>query len=833
MIFVQLLLRQWRQRPARNLLSLLSIAIAVAAVLGTRVAQTSVRSSYRNLTQAVATVPAIDIVSTAGGRFPIAELPALGDIAGIAESAPIVARATSGRVSGTPFRMLLVGLSPESTQLWKSLTLTTGALPAGENEALITDEVAKSLAAGVGDRVVVLTRRGPRFATIAGMIPSASIQEIVPGGSLVLRASTVQQWFGLGDQVDRVRVLLAHEDDRKAVETQLAERLPESFARQHPMERAELINSVLRSTELALRFAGLLSLALAGFIVLNTLRMNFGERRKQLATLRVIGATSGQMMWLHLLEGAVLGITGTAVGIPLGVFLGKALTTVMQRIVGENVPTADLEPRTLIVAAIGGPLVAVVAALVPAFFARRVSPGEALGDQELRQGERFPLWAIVTAGVLWITAAVLLTLVIRKDLAPDFAMPAGLLMLVAFIALLPAILKPLINLFSKPLTAWLGIESNLAAGQLLRRPTRTGLTVGLLVVVLSNGLGLGNAVINNVDDIYEWQRRSLAGDFLISDPSAKDTAAGARTSMRDAIQSLDGVSSVVGIRLLTARAAGIPAMCVVRDFPAEVDLPWPLPASEEAAVRAGLKQGDTVVSSVVSGKLGLKVGDELRIEVQGRVQSSRIAATVNDYTLGGMVVILDNEAASKSFDTGLPEMCIVRTEPGQHQQVDEQLVTLAREQGLVMQSFAEIRGRLEKLINGVVGALWGLLALGFVVGGFGIGNTLTMSVLEQTRELGLLRIIGMTQSQIFKIVFCEALYFALTACVLGTIAGVTTAYTIYLTNEPLMGRVIPFVLKWSLLGTNAAICVAVALAASLLPGRRVAKLNLLEALAYE
>lgn len=833
MIFVQLLLRQWRQRPARNLLSLLSIAIAVAAVLGTRVAQTSVRANYRNLTKAVETAPAIDIVASAGGRFSLASLPDIKDIPGITEPAPILARATSGRIQGKPLRMLLVGISPDSQQLWNNIPLTKGRLPADDHEAIITDDVAKSLSAELDERVIVLTRRGPRTVNVVGIAPSLAVQELVPGGTLLLPIQTVQQWFGLGDKVDSVRVLLVSETERKPVEAQLAERLPEGFARQHPMERAELINSVLRSTELALRFAGLLSLALAGFIVLNTLRMNFSERRRQLATMRVIGATATQVMWLHVLEGAVLGIAGTFVGIPLGVFLGQGLTNVMQRIVGNDVPTPGIEPRTLIVVAFAGPLVAMAASLVPALFARRVSASEALGDQELRQAERFPIWAIVIAAVLWLVAAVIQWLVIRKDLAPEFAMPSGLLMLVAFIALLPAILKPIILALSGPLTAWLGIEANLAAGQLLRRPTRTGLTVGLLVVVLSNGLGLGNAVINNVDDIYQWQRRSLSGDFLVSDPSAKDVATAKRTSMRDEIVAIPGVKSVVGLRFLTARAGGVPAICVVRDFPEEVVLPWPMSQDEEAEVRAALKAGDTVVSSVVSSKLGLRVGDEMRIEVQGRVHASRIAATVNDYTLGGMVVILDAEPAGKTFEPGPADMCVVRTEADAHDRVGEQLAVMAAEQGLVVQSFAEFRARLSKLINGVVGALWGLLAIGFVVGGFGIGNTLTMSVLEQTRELGLLRIIGMTQSQIFKIVFCEALYFALAACILGTLAGITTAYTIYLTNEPLMGRVIPFVLKWSLLGANVAICMVVALAAAYIPGRRVTKLNLLEALAYE
>jgi putative ABC transport system permease protein len=833
MVFVELLWRQWQQRPARNLLSLLSIAIAVAAVLGSRLAQSSVRITTGDLTRAIETLPAIDVVSSAGGRFSAAKVPDLSGIAGIREQVPIVARATSGRVKGKPFRMLLVGLPPNAETLWQSIPLTTGQAPRAAGEAVITDEVADSLKVEIGDRVLVLTRRGPRSATVTGTTPAASLQEIVPGGTLIVPLETVQQWFSLGDDVDRIRLVLENDGAQKAATDAVNKQLPDAFVTQHPLERTELINSVLRSTELALRFAGALSMALAAFIVLNTLRMNFSERRKQLATLRVIGSTAGQMTWLHLLEGVVLGIAGTIVGIPLGIGLGRALTIVMQRIVSNDVPDPIISWEPVLFVAILGPLVASGAALVPAFFARKVSPLEALGDQEVRASDRFPIWAIVSAAIFWLIALSLLVMVVRKDVPADIAIPAGLLMLVAFIALLPAILGPILRWLDWALTAVLGIEANLAAGQLLRRPTRTGLTVGLLVVVLSNGLGLGNAVINNVDDIRAWHRRSLSGDFLVSDPSSQDVAASNQTSMRDEILKIPGVSSVVGIRLLTARAAGMPSLCVVRDFPPEVDLPWSLSEDQATEVRAALKRGDAVVSSVIASKAGLKVGDPLRVEVQGSVHSCQIAAIVNDYTLGGMAVILDNDFAQTVFATGLPGMCVVRTSPDDRESVGAALKALATEKGLTIQSFAQIREQLDTLINGVVGALWVLLALGFVVGGFGIANTLTMSVLEQTRELGLLRIIGMTRQQIFKIVFCEALYLAIAACLLGTIAGMSTAYVIHLTNEPLMGRTIAFSLQWPLLLLNAALCVVVALGASLWPGRRVTRLNLLAALAYE
>jgi putative ABC transport system permease protein len=409
-------------------------------------------------------------------------------------------------------------------------------------------------------------------------------------------------------------------------------------------------------------------------------------------------------------------------------------------------------------------------------------------------------------------------------------------MLVAFITILPAVLPTVIRWMSVWMSSLLGIEATLAAGQLTRRPTRTGLTVGLLVVVISNGLGLGNAVVNNVDDIHQWQRRSLSGDFLIQDPAADDPSQVARPEIGEELRAIPGVKSVVEIRMLTARASGAAAMCIVRDFPESAPLPWALSASEEQSVRAALKRGETVASGVLAKKLNAKIGDDIQLEVQGRQFTAKIAAIVNEYNLGGMVAFLDHDAVMKenAFDPGRTRMYVVRTtDETAREAARPKIEALTQQKSLTLIAFATLRARIDSVISKVVWALWGLLAVGFVVGGFGMGNTLTMSVLEQTRELGLLRIIGMTRGQVYKLVFCEALYFALAAGILGVIAGFTTAYVIHLVNGPLMGREIPFVFQPALAALNAALCFVVAIASTWIPGRRVARIDLLEAMAYE
>jgi putative ABC transport system permease protein len=836
MNILHLIARGWRQRPARTALSIFSVAIAVAAALGTALAQSSVRLGVAQLSREVDKHPALEIVPLAGGRLSPEVVPAIGDIPGVVAAIPVVNRATLARVHGKRFRAILVGLPLDNRDAWKALALTSGSACRQRGQVILSAELAASRGAKVGDRLIVITRRGPRSATIVGLASAATLGEFAPAATLVMPLEEVQEFFGLTGRVDRIRVLVDSADVRDGVLAAVAGRLPTDLVVQVPLAPLEVIDTTLRSTELALRLSGAMSMAMAAFIILNTLRLNFSERRRDMAVIRVLGATRGQLTALHLCEGLGLGILGAALGAPLGIWLGRALEQTMGQLLQVDIPTPELPYGVLAFALALGPLVAALAALVPAMQSRKVSAIEAMGEMELRRAERFPLWAVVLGAAAWCLAVALVLLVVTGRLGPQAAIPAGLLMLVAFIAVIPAVVVPVVRAAAWLLSPWKKTEGRLASEQLLSRATRTALTVGVLVVALSSGLGLGTAIINNVDDVRGWYRRSLSGDVFLTDPAAADDtlAAQGRRDIGELVEGHEDVASVVRIRLLPTRVNGMPATGVVRDFVPQVKLPWPLSPEEETDLRKRLGSGEAAIGNVMARQLAVVAGDMLRLEVQGRVHSLRVAALVNDYMLGGRVVYLDQTAAAKMVDLGAAEFFIVTAKPNvSTESLAANLTALLADEGIVVQSFAELRRQLDGLINGVVGALWGLLAIGFVIGAVAVGNTLMLNVLEQTRELGLLRIIGMTPGQVRKMVFCESLLLGILGALLGTCGGITTALVIHYCNEPVLGRAIPFHMPWWLLAVNAGGCLVIALAAAWRPGRWAANLNVLTAISYE
>src|SRR5690606_23024508 len=139
-----LILRSWRERPARTILSILSVAIAIATVLGTALAQSGVRQGMRKLSSAVDKHPALEIVSASGGRFPSAEMPSLSGISGVIRAVPVTSRASTARIGGKRFRTVLAGLPLDNSAGWEALELTEGKPPAERGQAVLSADVAKS-----------------------------------------------------------------------------------------------------------------------------------------------------------------------------------------------------------------------------------------------------------------------------------------------------------------------------------------------------------------------------------------------------------------------------------------------------------------------------------------------------------------------------------------------------------------------------------------------------------------------------------------------------------------------------------------------------------------
>jgi putative ABC transport system permease protein len=834
--FGRLLLRQWRNRPGRALATAASVAVAVGAVVATWVAADASRAGYRRLTETVEGVPSIDVLARGGGRFDVEKLPALADVSGVRAVVPLFYRPTILRIGAKRVREIAVGVDAETLVSLGLLTLTSGRPCLGPDEVVLDTALAASLGMRLGDDVLFFARRRVSRLEIVGLAESKSMRWFAEGAGVIVDiAALADMSLALGF-IDRARVVLEPQTSRPHALEEIGRRLPAELLAEIPAGRSSMAEDVLHSANLGLDFVTGLTMAMAWFIVGNAMLMNVTERRRGFSLLRLLGATGRQVRIFVTSEAAILGAVGAVVGAAVGlVAAGPIAAGISQTL---QAPDAALVVHPLIVplALILGTAIAVAAAWWPAQEATAVDPLEGL-SQAPPPPRGVPLRFVTLAVGLWIVAASIMALVLTERLPPQAAVPAGIMMLLAFVATTPVMLPPLARALAAFIPHRWRIEGTLAVEHILRQPVRTALTTGVLVVAVSNGIGLGHAIRDNVDNVRGWYGRMMRADWLLTHAGMISAAAageGPKTkTAEEEVRSLPGLQSVEGIGVATGRVAGQACVVVARDISADKPLPLEPVEAPEADVRQALARGEAVAGTVLARRTGIKPGDVVAVEVFGRSTKVRIASLVVDYTSGGSSIHLDRATARRLFGIAAADILLVTAEPGRAAALREPLAAIADTHAMLLRSFGDVRAFIDSIVNGVVGSLWAILGLGFVVGSLGVANTVTMHVLEKKRVLGLLRAVGMTSGQVTRMVVLESVILGLSGSLIGLLGGVTTALFIQLASQPLLGHPTSLSFHPGIVAANLAAALAVTTLAAWLPARRAARLDLLEAVSSE
>jgi putative ABC transport system permease protein len=833
----RLLLRQWRNRPGRAVATAASVAVAVGAVVATWVSADASRAGYRRLTEAVDGVPSIDISARGGGRWDIGRLPSLADIAGVRAIVPLFYRPTLLRVGERRVREIAVGVDAESLAAAGLLTMAAGRACGGADEVVLDAALAKALGKGIGDDVIFFARRGVRRLTVVGIAESRSTKWFAEGAGVIVEIGALEEMSsGLG-LVDRVRVVLRADASRPNVLAATAGRLPSGLIAEVPAGRAGMAEDVMHSADLGLDFVTGLTMAMAWFIVGNAMLMNVTERRRSLSLARVLGATARQVRWFVMGEAAILGGIGAVVGAAAGLAAAGPISAGISQAL--QAPTASLAVHPLVVPAtiLVGTAVAVAAAWWPARAAAGVDPLEGISQAPATPPAGVSGRTIGMVLALWGLAAVIMGFVLAERLPPRAAVPAGIAMILAFVATTPVLLPPLARWCAAFVPQRWRIEGRLALEQILRQPVRTALTTGVLVVAVSNGIGLGHAIRDNVDDVLGWYARLMRADWVLTHAGAMSAGLGAggpeTRHVDEEVRSLPDVERVEVIGLAPGRVAGVACVVVARDMPDALPLPLDPVGTTEAAVRAALARGEALAGTALSRRTGIQPGDEVDVEVFGRTTRVRVAALVVDYTSGGSSLHVRRDTGKKVFGIEASDLVLVTAVPGRAAALEEPLGAIAGRHAMLLRSFGDVKAFIDRIVGGVVGSLWAILGLGFVVGSLGVANTVTMNVLEKKRTLGLLRAVGMTSRQVTRVVVLESILLGMAGGLIGLLGGLVTAVFIQLASQPLLGHPIRPSFRPMVVLANLAAAVLVTALAAWIPARRAARLDLLEAVSSE
>jgi putative ABC transport system permease protein len=839
-------LRSLMARKVRLLLTGLSVVLGVGFVAGTYVLTDTMTQAFDDLIE-TSTI-GIDVIVQGEQEFEspngpgseerqpmpeelVDEISALdgvavaaGDVLGFAQ---IVDPSTGDVIGG--FGPPTFGASFSE---FGGFTVKAGEKPAGPGQVSIDAGTAELYGIEVGDRVQILFEGTPQEFEVVGLAGFGVADNLGGATFALFDFETAQEVLSREGQVDAIYIQGDDDVTAVALRDRIAQVLPPNVealtGAAAAQEAQDQVGEALGFVRTALLVFAFVSLFVGAFIIFNTFAIIVAQRTRELALLRALGASRRQVMTSVLVEAAIIGLVASVIGFGVGILIAIGLQGLLGA-VGIDLPSTGtvIETRTFVVSIVVGTVITLVASLVPARRASRVAPIQALREAVDTGGRslRFRL----------ISGIAVLALGVAPLLYGLFGGPDNALQLVGFgvaftfigVAMLtPFVARPVAGLLGDPVRRT-GISAKLGRENAMRNPRRTAATASALMI----GLGLvvfvavfGASAKSSVDSTLE---RTLRAEFIAISPSFTGFGPAAADAMRE----VPGVAALSELRQTGVQIDGKTAFLSAVD-PATLDLVTNL--GVQAGSTSSLSDPSTVlVFEDVAADNAWSVGDEIELTF-----ASTGAQT---FTVGGIYaekgIVDDYTISLEAYENNVPQqldiMVLVTAEDGADLgAVEDGLVAAVEEfPNVEVQDQSAFRDMYAGFVNQILNLITALLLMAVIIAIFGIVNTLSLSIYERTRELGLLRAVGMTRRQTRSMVRWEAVIISVMGAVFGVAIGIAFGWALQQALAPQGftdlgipgGQIAIYVVLAGLAGVVAAIG----------PARRAARLNVLEAISYE
>ena len=851
--------------PVRIFLTTSSIILGVAVIIASNIFSESNKSAFDNLFSGI--YEGVDLVvqpiqedfaqgfSGDGGQGPISfevkkipdnriqeitNLPSVkaawGEVLGFAQFIKIVDGETV---------LISNGFAPTFGAAWDSnpyaqqWSLVEGEPPTNKKEVVMDVVTAENHNFSVGDRVTVLAGATPASFTIVGIAEFANVG--APGGATfaLFEFRTAQVLLDSKGEVDLINVVIENNFDINDVKNDItnldSENLNVINAQEAAAEQADSIKQGLDFFNTILNvFAGI-AIFVGAFIIQNTFRILLLQRTKELSLLRALGTSKRQIYRLVISESLFMSIIGSGLGIALGIGLAVAVKEGLQYFEfglpdGPLVLTTEAAITGLII----GITVTIFSSLLPARKASQVSPMEAIRDSVSTPQRKSLLTrllfgsiiSIVGFGVLFGVLYDFLDLPTLSSLQ-QVGFGAGVIF-IGISVVTPSITKPFVFIFDKIYNLLFGILGKLATENSKRTPRRTASTASALMIGLTL-ISLANVITTS----FKAQAESLISEVILADyqVSAANVFAspGIPTGLSEELLQLDEVTKLSRTRATVVGFNDRPLILGAVD-----ETVFDLVKTDDISGdrKDFLDENAIGILKQTAEREELFVGDEVVLTIPEEGERTFTVSYIFDWTTqppAEFFVLLENNSffADESLDTELyfnvdkktPELeekinAIVDEYPG---------VEIRDEDGLV----EEANNQIQLLLN----VIYGFLSISIFVALFGITNTLSLSVFERTREIGLMRAIGTYRKQIRRMIFIESSIISIFGAALGTSLGIFFAWSLIQTladeGFTVFAVSIPQTALWI------GISIIAGVIAAILPAIRASRQNILEAISYE
>lgn len=839
----------FRKHILRTLLTTAGIVLGVAVFVGMHTANQSVLFAFNHTVDQIAGKTELQVTAGETG-FNEAVLDTVQGAPTVRVAVPVIEAIVETGIAGQG-SLLVLGTDMTGDRSLRDYDLEEGdeaviddplVFLAQPDSIILTKEFAQKNGITTGQPISLGTVLGPRQFTVRGIMKSSGLASAFGGNLAIMDIYAAQKMFGRGRTFDRIDIGVREGVTVEQAQSELRGLLGPGLQVDSPAGRGRQFEQMTAAYSMMVNISSVLALFIGMFIIYNAFSIAVTQRRSEIGILRALGATRAQIRWLFLGESAVTGIVGSAAGLGFGLLMARGIAasigTVMRDVYGvaQQADEIATSPVTLGVALALGVVTSVIAALIPSGQAASVDPVHALQKgkyQVLSAGEsRFRAVAALTLGAASIACLF--------GGSSRVLFYTGYTLVIVTALLMGPLLSLALSRVLRPLLQWIRpVEGALAADSLIQSPRRTSASVVAVMLSLSIVVAFAGMAKSSYDSILVWVDGALNPDLFVS--PAQDIVI--RTlrfppEMADELRQQPGVARVQAVRNARVIFRDTPVMIVATDVQSLSETVKPVvTAGDVQTMWRDTHEGRGVLLSDNLAELKrIRVGDTFELAAPNGMLRLPVRGIITDYSDQQGTVLMERAVFERYWGDDSVNVFRIYLQPGADgAAVKERILTTyqGKRQVFVLTN-ADVKAFILRVTDQWFSLTSVQIAVAVLVAILGIVNTLTVSITDRRRELGVLQAVGGLQSQIRHTVWMEALGIGALGLILGLAFGAVNLYYILrIIHEDIAGLRLDYAFPLTTALALVPTMLGAAFVAALWPAQAAVRGSLVEALEYE